>query len=320
MRLRPLLSLVSLVLSLAVGFVLVEVGLHWLAEHHFGRGKLFEPDPDAGWRTLPNLDLVRRNANGDTWRIVTDNLGLRGNGTWQADRSRRLLVLGDSLAFGEGANIEDRFDSILVSQHPDLSVVNTGTMGYGTFQQIVRGRPFFNDLRAGDTLMVLTCSNDFMDMLRSAFSGRTKPRFQLSESGEAIEHFPGVDLADWARDRSYIAARIMSAFLESASFDPGDERQGLRLYEALIRRDLFPLSRRGVRIILAYYDYSGHPSANAYQIQASFERLCSQTRVECLDVNRVVERDRARSGQLLRDGHWNPAGHRALGDLLGPLF
>lgn len=318
--LRPILSLVSLVVSLAVGFVIVEVGLHWLAENHLGRGKLFEPDPEAGWRTLPNLDLARQNADGAAWRIVTDDFGLRETGALGTDESRRMLVLGDSLAFGEGTNIEDRFDSILESQHPDLSIVNTGTMGYGTFQQVVRGRPFFDQLRAGDTLLLLTCSNDFIDMLRPAFSGRSKPRFELSESGEAIEHFPGVSLADWARDRSYIAARIMSAFFEDASFDPADERRGLRLYEALVRRELFPLSSRGVRVILAYYDYSGHPDTNGYRIEASFERLCSRARIECLDVNRVIERDRTRSQHLLSDGHWNPTGHRALADLLSPLF
>ena len=318
-RLLPL-SLASLALSLALGFVLVEVGLHWLAEHRFGRGKLFEPDPEAGWRTLPKLDFVRRNADGAPWRIVTDERGLRETSTWRSDGSKRLLVLGDSIAFGEGVNIEDRFDSILVSQRPDWSVVNTGTMGYGTFQQIVRARPFFDDLRAGDTLLLLTCSNDFIDMLRPAFSGRSKPRFELSDSGEAIEYFPGVGLADWARDRSYIAARVISAFFQEADFEPSDERRGIELYEALIRRELFPLSRRGVRIILAYYDYSGHPSANAYQIRASFERLCSRLRAECLDVNRAIDRNKARSKQLLRDGHWNPDGHRALADLLSPLF
>jgi len=306
--------------TLVLGFIVLEVGLHWLADSYYGRGKLFEPDMVAGWRPLPNLDLVRRNSEGDSWRVVTDDLGFRETGTWRADASRRLLVLGDSLAFGEGTNIEDRFDSILAKHHPNLSVVNTGTMGYGTFQQIVRARPLFDDLRAGDTLLLVTCSNDFTDMKRAKLTGRAKPQFRLSEAGEAIEEFPGVDLVAWARDRSYVASRIIAFFLADDEFSKQKEREGLILYEALLRQDLLSLARRGVRILLAYYDYSGHPTTNEHLIKASFERLCSERSVECLAINDVVERNKQTSKHLLRGGHWNRAGNRAVAELLIPLF
>jgi hypothetical protein len=306
--------------ALTFGFIVSEIGLHWLAESYLGRGKLFEPDPVAGWRTLPKLDLIRRNSNGDSWRIVTDDRGFREVAAWRTDATRRLLVLGDSLAFGEGTNIEHRFDSLVAERHPDLSVINAGTMGYGTFQQIVLARPFFDDLQAGDTLLLLTCSNDFIDMLRPAFTGRSKPLFRVSESGAAIEEFPGVDLVAWARDKSYIASRLIAFFGRDAAFDPPSERDGLLRYEALVRQDLLPLARRGVRILLAYYDFSGHPPTNQHLIEATFERLCLERGVECLTLNEAVDRDKTKSPHLLRDGHWNPRGNRAVANLLLPLF
>jgi hypothetical protein len=94
---RLLLPLVTLVL----GLVVVEAGLHWLAEHLYGMGKLFQPDGVTSWRYLPGLDLVRKNADGASWRIVTDELGFRETGTWHPGARRRLLILGDSLAFGD---------------------------------------------------------------------------------------------------------------------------------------------------------------------------------------------------------------------------
>ena len=113
--------------------------------------------------------------------------------------------------------------------------------------------------------------------------------------------------------------RILGTLYDSSIFcDRAPE--GLDAYEALVRQDLFPLARRGVRILLGYYDFSTHPATNGYLIEAGFDRLCAEPNIECLAINEVIERDKARSKHLLVDGHWNPAGNRALAELLTPLF
>ncbi|WP_156898897.1 hypothetical protein [Bradyrhizobium erythrophlei] len=60
---------------------------------------------------------TRINAAGEEWSIRTDENGQRLIAQEpRADRS--ILILGDSLSFGEGINIEDRFDVKMLSSLP----------------------------------------------------------------------------------------------------------------------------------------------------------------------------------------------------------
>jgi hypothetical protein len=128
---RGALNMLLVVLSLAIGLAALEAGGRAFATAIAKRGKLFRPDAALGWTALPDLDLVRNNANGEPWHIVTDAGGIRGPSAWGPDDHTRLLVLGDSFAFGEGVELADRFDTLLQERMPNLSIVNLGVMGYG---------------------------------------------------------------------------------------------------------------------------------------------------------------------------------------------
>lgn len=45
-----------------------------------------------------------------------------------SDAMLRILILGDSLSFGEGVDIKDRFDVRMLPYLPATRVTNTGTM------------------------------------------------------------------------------------------------------------------------------------------------------------------------------------------------
>ncbi len=102
---------------------------------------------------------------------------MRSPSVWDPNAQTRVLIVGDSFAFGEGVNIDDRFDLIIRRQNPAVSIVNVGVMGYGTDQQMIAARPYLRTLRADDILIVLTHQSDFFDILRRKFSGRSKPWF-----------------------------------------------------------------------------------------------------------------------------------------------
>ena len=135
------------VLSLAIGLAALEAGGRAVATVIAKQGKLFRPDAELGWTPLPNLDLVRQNANGEFWRIATDAEVIRGPSVWGPADHTRLLVLGDSFAFGEGIDLADRFDTLVRARMPNLSIVNLGVMGYGPDQQLIRARPWKRTLR-----------------------------------------------------------------------------------------------------------------------------------------------------------------------------
>ena len=220
-------------------------------------GKLFTPHVELGWVPLPNLDLERRNANGATWHVVTDQDGLRGPAQWQPERAVRMLLLGDSFAFGEGVDLEDRFDMLLQRRFAGLSVVNLGVMGYGPDQQLARARGWLANLRAGDILLMLTYSNDFFDLASTTHSGRSK-RWLERQGGALIEHRPEIGLIERLRDRSYIfsvVARRLNVDLSGAFAarlaDSGE------LYRDWVLQETRPLLERGVHVVLVHHGDGG---------------------------------------------------------------
>jgi len=41
------------------------------------KGKLFEPDTITGWKVKRNINVIRKNADGNLWTIKTDKNGFR---------------------------------------------------------------------------------------------------------------------------------------------------------------------------------------------------------------------------------------------------
>jgi hypothetical protein len=76
--------------------------------------RLFRSDPQTGWRNATNLQTTLINAAGEEWSIRTDENGQRLIPQDPGAR-RRILILGDSLSFGEGIDIKDRFDVRMLS-------------------------------------------------------------------------------------------------------------------------------------------------------------------------------------------------------------
>jgi hypothetical protein len=103
------------------------------------RDHLFRSDVQTGWSNAPNLLTTRINAAGEEWSIGTDQNGQRLIAQ-NLRAKHRILILGDSLSFDEGINIEDRFDVKMLASLPDTRVINTDPMGYGTDQEYVAFR------------------------------------------------------------------------------------------------------------------------------------------------------------------------------------
>lgn len=130
-------------------------------------GSLFEPHPTRGW-------AYRRNTVGHTGGVEVrlNSLGLRG-----ADLPRdkpageyRVLLLGDSIAFGYGVAERDSLAMQLeqawqrVSSGRRIRVVNAGVMGYTTWQEcdvLERESPSL----LPDAVVLAFCFNDVMDLL-----------------------------------------------------------------------------------------------------------------------------------------------------------
>ena len=149
------------IVSIIVAILLAEGAAQIYAYKIAKQGKLFEPDTITGWKVKPQIEIQRKNADGNIWTIKTDKNGFRSGRYWDS-KEKIVLILGDSFAFGEGVDVEDRFDTTIKNQ--GYFVLNTGVMGYGTDQQFLKAKPYLAHLNKGDIVIALTSFNDFFDI------------------------------------------------------------------------------------------------------------------------------------------------------------
>jgi hypothetical protein len=298
-------KLLLVLASLIVGFIVSEAAAQIYVAKIAKQGKLFEPDQTLGWLPLPNLTLDRINPDGEPWRIVTDDQSVRGPSTWQPGKTRVLMV-GDSFVFGEGVDLEERFDTLLQEAMPDLSIVNIGVMGYGPDQQLLRSRDWRDDLRAGDILMLVTYGNDFFDLSKPRHSGRSKPWIEDAD-GRIVVHEPDFSVMDYVRNYSYILYMIARQMSVGIS-DETKERLGSAgdLYRRWVLEETQALLDRGVRVVIVHH--GDRQFDLPFDIDAMYAALCSQVS-GCLALDPKIGA-LPRDAVFLKDGHWNAGGHR----------
>jgi hypothetical protein len=311
-----------IVVSLIGGLLLAELVAQLYVYTIAKKGKLMQPDTRLGWKHLPNLDLKRLNSNGQIWHIQTNSDGYRTSLSWNAQAQTRILILGDSFAFGEGVNQEERFDSIMERNHSSWNIKNLGVMGYGTDQQLLAGQQYFPELRAGDVLVLLTFSNDYIDILRQRFAGRAKPWFEYTD-GNLILHVPVISFREWLRDKSYLASKV-SSFLEPELYDYSaeDVKQGIALYKAIVQTTIPPLLERGVKIIIAHHGEGIlGKSVNLPEefFEEIFPEISNHPNFQSVPLDTFLQAHSAEP-LFLNDGHWNPRGHKLVAEIVVELI
>lgn len=180
-----LLSL-SIVLALLVGEVVVRT---LLADRlpPFPERTLWRYDALLGWSHPPH-QRSRVQHHEYQIEVVTNSHGLRDQ-EYSLERTpgkKRLLLLGDSFAWGLGVEQPEIFLELLEARHPEWEMINAGVSGYGTDQELLyyreRGRLF-----APDVVLLLIHENDFRNNASSRQQGRNKPRFFLRDGELVLE-------------------------------------------------------------------------------------------------------------------------------------
>jgi hypothetical protein len=297
---------IALILGvLAVVPVAAEAALRLYVSYVSKRDQLFRPDAQTGWSNTPDLLTTRINAAGQEWRIRTDQNGQRLIAQ-NPQAGHRILILGDSLSFGEGIDIEDRFDVKVLSFLPGVRLINTGTMGYGTDQEYVVFQNWKHILESGDTVLIVLNQSDYFDVLRRRFVGRAKPYFEKVD-GSFVLRPPPTTLwerwSEWSR-----VASVVARFIEPTvpdNLNPGQSIEIIRFILGRIREEV-PL---GVRVVLAH---QGTRDFLAPNLGLSSTIFCQFADV-CVELDDVLSADPA---HLLPDGHWSASGHAAVAEAL----
>ena len=150
-------------------------------------------DETLGWTLKPNADVRSvDNETGLDYRIRTNSLGLRDRQISKEKRAgtRRVLIIGDSIAFGTGVDAEWRFSDFLSrALRNDVDVVNAGVCGWGTDQELLYYEKAGSELAPDVVIVTFTMANDVLNnVLDHLFLGSApKPRFVMRDGNLALE-------------------------------------------------------------------------------------------------------------------------------------
>ena len=261
----------------------------------------------------------------------------------RAGDQTRVVVLGDSVAFGLGVSDEETFSSVLDARDNGIEVANLAVQGYGPDQEMLvlahEGLRYEPDV----VVLAFCLANDFADaMLRvSLYDGRSpKPRFRavgdslvLDDSALRMPFSRAVYV--WLSDYSQLFSRTMTVDRRAPPTSDWHERytealrdddQPLRLTVALVREMNALCRQRGIRFLVAVF-----PDRSSYRVKEPmaerFLAALASEDIASLDVAARFQSRGLRMKAVALDGigHLNVLGHsivsveleRAIGSRVG---
>lgn len=292
-------------------------------------------DPRYGWSHLPRTHGHFTAEEGRETSVAINAKGFRGPDREYSrnDSSRRVIVLGDSMAFGFGVDYDDTFGKQLERLMPGLEVINLGVSGYSTDQELLLYRDEGYKYQA-DLVLVVVAANDLASNARTLeYLIYGKPAFIVRGEDLLLINQP-VGRVSWVRRhavqvawRSYVLTEVqrliyrlgerrtlaVQSQTRQGSVGKADTTQTFlrsttwQLTTRLLREFKRDATRHGSRLLVVFVD-GVHLSKEAENYLREFD-VDSIVLDEYLDI-----RDTAFH---LADGiHWNPAGHDVVARVL----
>jgi hypothetical protein len=287
---------------------------------------LFRYDARLGWVHEPGR--VRKFAILETTTTVSINShGLRDReyALARSGDARRMLVLGDSMAWGWGVEADQIFCERLEARHPDWEIIDAAVPGYSTDQQLLyferEGRRWNPDV-----VLLLFHPNDAEENERTAQSWQNKPGFELVAGELVAIHQPVPErsfaqaLASYVHANTYFWSRVQGRlrhWLRPAATPAARGRlapDGPEVEYPLTMELLLALGERveraGSRLLVVGVPMLGEK-------EQKIERAVAETlRYAGVPFQPLSASFADRFDALMFEwnGHWNPQGHAVAAD------
>jgi lysophospholipase L1-like esterase len=325
-------------LSLILVSTLIGLGLSEMAVRYMGmkpmyvspeRGKFWKYDPVLGWAHQPGQEAVFETPQFRTSvRINEKGLRDRSHSYTKQNANERILVLGDSFAWGYGVEESERFSQLL-EKSMDVEVIDAGVSGYSTDQELLwyqnEGIKYETDL-----VILELAGNDVGDNERQLVSTiYYKPKFVL-EDGHLIptgypvpKTSPQGKLIYSLSQRSALAYFVVQRYFELRSLyskskahavqanlpepDTHAERADFELTIALLREIRGIAESKEAKFMIVTNDrWWDSTSGGTYK---DFINDLQKEGFLVLDVESMPDFD-SKKMLIPDDGHWNQTGHQ----------
>jgi hypothetical protein len=325
---RALLKLAMVACSMVLGLLVVEYGLlrGALGYHGVVDADVFEHDDELGWKPRANITALS-SALEFAVTIRTDTMALRTSGPIDAWRSirRRVLVSGDSFAFGWGVEGDEMFSArlqdALSARGVPAAVLTAGVPGYSTDQEYLLWRQLEPQLRPDVTILLLSGNDPPADKVSTVdMSGAvySKPFFVASNGGVELHGVPVPDKQPHAPSRFELVKapfRPLAAYALARQFNstvgaplvsdrapaPAIPADALSITGAILASFNRELRAQGGTLLVVLI-----PSPD---VRDALAAICGKERIAFLDLASVFAGHPDLNFKY--DGHWNARGHRA---------
>jgi hypothetical protein len=325
-------KLTVLLVSSAVCLLALEVamrllGLDTASSHSIGGFCVY--DEELGWKLRPGLRRVFRTPDFSAIVEVSPQ-GLRDRvyAHEPEDGRRRILVIGDSVAWCWGVDMPDCFTKLMETRLPDTDVLTAGVPGYGTAQELLW---YERDLRRfrPDLVVLVFVGNDPADNLDT----RHRCRFELQDGRLVLNDRP-LDrrkgrAKEWLMGHSKLFAQIKYALQvggqmlrnlrenvpapEGPAFQrelPSERDESLGITLALLERFQQSTHADGSRFAMVVFDVTP-------QVEREIEAFGRARRIPVLLPERLrLAEQEGRPVRFATDPHYTPTGQAILADEL----
>ncbi len=340
---RLALAAVSILLTLLLaegalrlaGFGGAGRGSPWFAGGSHPR-YLFRPDPATGYSLRPGFVGRDVAASGEfEVPVAIDARGLRQHRRIAPAGGGPVLVVGDSMTYGEGVPVDEAFPAVLearLGRTGGSRVINGGVPGYDSRQMVARGRRLVGRFDPPLVLVVFEASWD-LDRCSHPFVYRDgyivawgwRHRLELVGGNLYSWEVHSPLLGPWIarlEGHSRLARLALPAAVRlarrlagrggggAAPLPPPADWAPCEDALAGFSADL----RRGGRDLLVVLADS--PKARDREATARLAARLAGRRVPVLRLDDLLPADRVEARRFPRDRHWNAAGHRAVGEAL----
>ncbi len=291
---------VPYVLSLGLALLLGEAYLRifWYEEFRLWDNEIntaYEFNDRLGWFPKKN---IRMNQQGNqNYTVVHNSRGFRDH-PHQAKSKKRMLFLGDSFVYGYDVAQNERFTDLLAKALPEWEVLNLGVSGYGTVQQLLLIRDYFDVYRPDVVFHLFQYDNDPANNASNIeYGDYYRPYYVLEQGWLNLKGVPvPKGIRYYQREypvlfRIYMVRALFKAYMQLKH--PEIRVEPPPTNELLLATKKF-VEEKGARYLLGFTQYGPNGNELAF---------CHKHQIDCVELSSDLRYPDF--GQ-----HWTPAGHR----------
>lgn len=272
------------------------------------RPQMYQAHPPFGYRLWPSrtLTYLYPRDHPRTLTVRSNRHGFRGEREFDAPDFRpRVVVLGDSMVFGEGVEEEERFTDQLEKLAPKWRVDNLGMTGFGP-DLMLRVLEEVG-LALKPRVVILTIYTDDFRRVRADYvgAGFEIPRFTLQSGRLVTIAYPVAH--GWRRSRTLAAIREVAWRISNA------ER---RLNAAILDQFRENASRHGFTLALVFLPGT-YDTPNDVARRGWLRDYALRSSTPFLDLTEPLLTKPSEPLFIRNNWHLNPAGHLVIATELG---